>query len=773
VLDSLLNPTALLLLTALLAAPLAGLVGIRRPDLAMPVGITLAAIAFAITVWGGVAGGGTIDLAWAPTWGLRLTFALDGLALLYTLLATGIGAVVLIYASRYIPLHLAHQGRPPADAVRFTAFVLLFMGAMVGLVLAQDLMLIFLFWDLTAIASYFLIGYDRHQESSRAAALMALLVTGISAVLFLIGALILATAYGTFSLPELIVRAEVGPALTIAAALMAIAGLAKSAQVPLHFWLPRAMAAPTPVSAYLHSAAMVAAGVFLLARLYPLIARSELLLDSLVGIGFLSMGVGGVLALAKNELKPLLAYSTIAQYGYVVVMLGLGGTYGLAGAAFYVLAHALAKSALFLTAGAVTEATGEKSLARLGGLWRTMPLLAVGSGAAAAALAALPLTIGFFKDELFFAASLEHGPATVALAVTGAAMTFAYVGRFWGGIFLGAPRAEARPIPSALVAPVVGLGLLTILGGIVVGPAARLAEAAGAVSAGVPTPISPAYHLDARSENLMALAAYGLGGLLLASRPAWQTIATGAARLGERLGPERLYWRTLATLNAISDSIHGIEVRDLRSRVATVLVPGGVLILLGVMTTPFEDAFTVGTMRWDQLPLILVLGLATAAAVATTMPQDHLVLSLTLSSVGFALAVVYAFAGAPDVALVAVLVEPLLALLVIGILTKVPRPLLRRATYRVEAPSYRYRDPILGVVAGLIAFLVVWGVLSKPASLESAAVQQLELAPSAHARDVVTAILADFRGLDTLGEITVLTVALLGLATLLARGRLR
>lgn len=352
-------------------------------------------------------------------------------------------------------------------------------------------------------------------------------------------------------------------------------------------------------------------------------------------------------------------------------------------------------------------------------------------------------------------------------------MTLAYVGRFWAGIFLGPPRAAARPIPGALIAPVVGLGLLTILGGVVVGPAARLAEAAGAVSAGMPTPISPAYHLDARPENLLALASYGLGGLLLASRPAWRAIVAGAAGLGERLGPERLYWRLLATLNAISDSIHGIEVRDLRSRVATVLVPGGVLILLGVLTTPFEDAFMVGVMSWDQLPLILVLGLTTAAALATTVPQDHLVLSLTLSAVGFSLAVVYAFAGAPDVALVAVLVEPLLALLVIGILTKVPRQLLRRATYRVEASSYRYRDPILGVVAGLIAFLVVWGVLSKPASLETAAAQHVALAPAAHARDVVTAILADFRGLDTLGEITVLTVALLGLATLLARGRLR
>ena len=772
-LDSLLDPTALLLLTTLLAAPLVSLVGARNPGRVLPLGVLIAALAFGTAVWGAIVGGGTIDLPWAPTWGLRLTFTLDGLALLYALLATGIGLAVLIYARRYIPLHLAHQGRPQSDAVRFTVFILLFMGAMVGLVMAQDLLLIFLFWDLTAIASYFLIGYDRQEESSRAAALMAFLVTGISAVAFLIGAVILAHAYGTFALPDIIARAEPGPMLTVATALMALAGLAKSAQVPLHFWLPRAMAAPTPVSAYLHSAAMVAAGVFLLARIYPLLVRSDLLLDLLLVIGFLSMGVGGALALAKDELKPLLAYSTVAQYGYVVVMLGLGGTYGLAGAAFYVLAHALAKSALFLTAGAVIEATGETSLARLGGLWRTMPLLAVGSGAAAAALAALPLTIGFFKDELFFAAALEHGPATVALAVTGAAMTLAYVGRFWAGIFLGRPGAQAQTIPYALVMPVVGLGLLTIIGGIVVDPAARLAAAAGAVSQGAPTPISPAYHLDTRPENLLALATYGLGGLLLATRPYWRPAVVGVARLGQRIGPERVYWRGLATLNAVSDAIHWIEVRDLRSRVATVLVPGGVLIVLGVVTTPSRGDFTVGPIGWVNLPLILVLALISAAAVATTVPRDHLVLTLTLSTVGFSLAVVYAFFGAPDVALVAVLIEPLIALLFLGMLAILPRPLLRQATEQRERPSRRYRDLALSVLAAGITLVVVWGVLSKPASLESAATMHIALTPAAHAQDVVTAILADFRGLDTLGEITVVGITLLGLATLLARGRLR
>ena len=216
-----------------------------------------------------------VDLGWAPAWELRFTVALDGLAVLYALLATGIGFAVVVYSSRYIPLHLAHQGRPESDGVRFYFFLLLFMGSMVGLAMAQDLILLFVFWDLTAIASYYLIGYDRQDPDSRASALMALLVTGITAVFLLIGALMLYAAYGTFSLLELSELARPGTVLTVSGLLIAVAGLAKSAQVPLHFWLPRAMAAPTPVSAYLHSAAMVAAGVFLLGRVYRSCRRAS------------------------------------------------------------------------------------------------------------------------------------------------------------------------------------------------------------------------------------------------------------------------------------------------------------------------------------------------------------------------------------------------------------------------------------------------------------------------------------------------------------------
>ena len=336
--------------------------------------VVTAAIAFAAVLGLWRRGGGGFDTAWLPSWDARLAFRLDGLGALYAVLATGVGVAVFAYATAYVPRHLEHEGRPQAEGRRFHALMVLFMVAMVGLSTAQDLLVLFVFWDLTAITSYFLIGFDRQRREARLSALMALLVTGVSAVLLLIGILILRAELGTTSIPELLGRVgQGGPMLTLAGALIAAGALAKSAQAPLHFWLPRAMAAPTPVSAYLHSAAMVAAGVFLLSRLHPLLATSPALLDGLLVVGLVSMAVGGLLALGADHLKRLLAYSTIAQYGYVVTMLGVGGASGAAAACFYVLAHALAKSALFMTSGAVTEATGAKALSESGGLARAPP----------------------------------------------------------------------------------------------------------------------------------------------------------------------------------------------------------------------------------------------------------------------------------------------------------------------------------------------------------------------------------------------------------------
>jgi multicomponent Na+:H+ antiporter subunit A len=738
-----------------------------RPSLPALIAVVAAVAGTAAVLGGHLAGGGSVDLPWAPSWGLRLSFTLDGLGALYGLLACGIGAVVFAYASAYLPLHLAHDARSRREEARFFAWLVLFMVSMVGLATAQDLVLLFVFWDLTAIASWGLIGFDREEASSRRAALMALLVTGISAVLLLVGVLVLRVAYGTTDLPTILERAEPGGTVALAGALIAVAGLAKSAQVPLHFWLPRAMAAPTPVSAYLHSAAMVAAGVFLLSRVHPLLAQTAWLLDALLVVGFASMAIGGLLALGGEELKQVLAHSTISQYGYVVVLLGLGGEYGAVGACFYVIAHAIAKCALFLTAGAVTEATGAKRLSDVGGLLRRMPLLAGGSAVAAAALAALPLTIGFFKDELFFAAALERGTLVAALAVAGAALTFAYIGRFWTRVFLGPLGAAPHALPLRLTAPVALLGALAVVGGVVVGPFAELASAAGTATAGEPVAAEVAYHLDARAENLMALGAWGGGLALLALVPRLGPALAALARAGRKVGPERAYVDGLHGLNALSDRVHDLEVRDLRARVAAVLVPGGLLVVGGLLATPLGGTYVVGAVNDADLPLVLALAVCALAALAVTVVRRHTALVLTLSGVGFALAVTYALYGAPDVALVAVLVETIFALLFLGVFSLLPDDVLLREA-RLEPPrSHRWRDPLVGVASGVVVFLVVWGALSREQPQQGMAERHIALTESAHGYDVVTVILADFRGLDTLVEITVVAVAVLGVSALL------
>jgi multicomponent Na+:H+ antiporter subunit A len=598
---------------------------------------------------------------------------------------------------------------------------------------------------------------------------MALLVTGVSAVAMLIGAVLLYAEHGTFSLPALLERADGGTTTVVASALIAAAALAKSAQVPLHFWLPRAMAAPTPVSAYLHSAAMVAAGVLVLGRVHPLLADSQAVLDGLLVVGGASIVIGGLLALSKDELKQVLAHSTISQYGYVVVLYGIGGARGAGAAALYVLTHAVAKSALFMTAGAVTVATGETRLSHLGGLARALPVVAVASGLAAATLAALPLTLGFFKDELFFAAALDAGPAESVLAVAAAALTFAYTGRFWLGVFTGPRRTQATGIPPLLVAPIAGLAGVALVGGFVAGPFADLAGDAAAVTHGARVELAPAYHLDTRAENLMALGAWAVGGALLLVPAACRPVVRLMAAAGDRAGPRRIYALSLRAINEVSDRVHTAELRDLRTSVAAVLVPTGVLIAIAFAFTPTDGVYDVGEVRLEDLPIVALLVLAVAAAITAARDAGRLRPVLALSVLGFALAAVYAVAGAPDVALVAVVVETVLTLVFVGIYSRLP-PIADRAASRAQR-TLRRRNAVSGAVAGLAAFAAIWAALSRTNLRVSDAGEQIRLTPEAHGTDVVTVILADFRGLDTLVEITVLATAIIGVALLLRRGR--
>lgn len=770
---AIMNP-AMVLLVAAFAAPLVvSVLGAVRHDFVPRAAVVMTALAFLVAIWTCFQDDSLVNVPWAPTWSMNFSLTLDGLARMYALLATGIGFFVVLYASKYIELHLLHDERPMSEQTRFFGFLLLFMASMVGLVMAQDLILLFVFWDLTAIASYFLIGFDRNEEESRSSAQMALLVTGITAIFVLLGALWLFAIHGTFALPDIIASSDGGRNTGIAVGLIVLGALAKSAQVPMHFWLPRAMAAPTPVSAYLHSAAMVAAGVFLIGRVYPLVAQYDWLLDGLVVIGFASMAVGGIIALTRNVLKQILAYSTISQYGYVVAMFGLGGEKGVIGATFYVLAHALVKSALFMTAGTVTEATGKKSLSDVGGLARRMPLLAVGSGMASAGLIALPLTIGFFKDELFFGAAHARGTEFAVLSVLGAALTFTYILRFWKQTFFGKLRTEPREVSGILVWPVVVLGVMTVVGGLWTAPAIWIAEHAASVSAGTTAHIHIAYHLDSRPENVMAVATWMIGTTLYLTRSIWWPAALGVAHLGEFFGPARGYRVVLGGLNQLSDSIHRIEVRDLRSRVATILFPAGALVGLAVILTPNRGSFAVGDIGSDDLPLITMMVASIVSAVVVVLVRDHFRIAIGLSSVGYSLAGVYAFMGAPDVTMVAVVVETVLSIFIMGMLALMPRPILRFETEVRAGKRAVRRDAAMALVAGGVTFFVAWGALSRPSSSTEVIDSQAVLTEAVHGKDIVTVILADFRGFDTMGEVTVIALTLLGVISLLRSGRLR
>lgn len=750
-------------LLTLLAAPLAIAAGSFRAKLAAPVGalVSLAAsVAFALA-WR--AGGGTlVDAAWLPSpLHTRLVFTLDDLSGLYAVLVTGLGALVGMYSRGYLPPHLRERGRPPSEEVRFVALLFAFMASMVALVLANDLLVMFVALDLTALLSFLLIRFDLEEREARQASLTALFVTAGSSPLFVIGALLLWRENGTTSMDGLF--AEGAVASTWAAALIVAGVIAKSAQVPLQFWLPRAMVAPTPVSAFLHSAAMVAGGVIVLQRVRPLLEGAPSILTAMLWIGLASIVVGSVGALLRDELKAVLAASTIAQYGHVMVLLGAGGDDGAAGAPLYVVAHGLAKASLFMTAGVVTELTGRACLSELGGLFRTRKTLAISSLVAALALAGAPLTAGYFKDELFFAAAWHRSPLLGVVATVVVALTVAYALRFWTRIFLGRrpPKLSEGHGSPWLLSPVVVLAAVVVVVGVLPSAVSALAKAAGHVVAGGAIEAHVSYSFSG-APTLSAACAWLLGGALFAVQRRIEGHRTFSERELVRRSPA-IVRRLTQGMRTLSDFGHRVEARDMRDRVGFVLLPSAALIGLAALYTSQSFRVRVGSLALDEVPTALALVVAAIAAIAAASMRHHIAVVLMLSFAGFSLAFVFSATGAPDVALVAVLIETIFTLLFLTVLSRVPQEELRRA--RERASSSTRRHIMLAVLAGAGTLFLTWTILSHPPP-QGPTLEYLRLAHDAHAKDVVTAILADFRGLDTMGEMTVLAIAAMGVLAL-------
>lgn len=744
-----------MLVAFLLILPVAAAVAAEawRPRLA---GRAVAAAAVAMTAVLAVSASAhplALDLGWYPPLGSRFSLAMDPLGTPLALYAAGMAVPVLVYATAYMPAHLAEEGHGLEGVAPFGALLLGFALAMVLLMLAQDLLLIFLALELTAIVSFLLIRFDQDREA-REAARLALVLTGGSSLLFLAGLVIVAAEAGTTDLATLREPAVLEAVPDSARVCLALGVLAKSAQVPLHFWLPRAMAAPTPVSAYLHSAALVAAGVFVLLRIRPLLVDAPWLLDGLLWLGFASIVAGGLFALVADRFKRVLAYSTIAQYGYGLVLVGAGGPEGIGGAAFFIVAHGLGKAALFMTAGAVTQATGEERLSRSGGLMRALPVLGAASLVATATVAGLPLTIGFFKDEVLLKAALEHGPLAAAFATLAVGLTLAYLARFWFGIFGGPARRAERPAPM-LVGPVVALGVVAVLGGVWPAPLAPVFAAAAAHVAGEEQAFHLRYPGGLTPDLALTLAGWAGGALLWLVHGRLGRLWAGLDRLAGIAGPAALTARASAAAAALSDFVHGREVRGARDRLTAVFLVTAAIVLLGLWADGRRP--DVGDFEAADLPLAAALVVAAVAAPVAVLPVGHLAFVLLLSFVGLSLSFAFALAHAPDVALVLALVEAMLTLLFIASLSHMRHEVLIAA--RAEA---RGRGAaVVGALAGLAAAATAWVALSWP-SAQSNTGAYVTLTEEAHGKDVVTVILADFRGLDTAGEITVLVIAITG-----------
>ncbi|MCD7097955.1 monovalent cation/H+ antiporter subunit A [Stenotrophomonas sp. MMGLT7] len=707
--------------------------------------------------------------AWLPQIGLMFTLRLDGLAWMFAGLVLAIGALVVMYARYY----LSERDSMP----RFYAFLLLFMGAMLGMVLSGNLLLLVVFWELTSLSSFLLIGFWTHRRDAREGARMALVITGAGGLALLGGVLLIGRIVGSYDLDAVLAAGEQirASALYPYALMLVLAGIfTKSAQFPFHFWLPHAMAAPTPVSAYLHSATMVKAGVFLLARLHPALAGSELFFYTVTGIGAVTLLIGAWNAIFQQDLKGLLAYSTISHLGLITMLFGLSTPMAVVAGVFHILNHAVFKCSLFMAAGIIDHETGTRDIRRLGGLRRLMPYTSTLAIIASLAMAGIPLLNGFLSKEMFFAVALETPSpepmriATAVAALVAGALAVAYSLRFVYETFFGkGPRELDRTPhepPRWMKIPVEILVLVCVAVG--VAPAWTIA---------------PVLHVAASSILGDAMPEYSLAVWHGFNGPLAMSLVGVAAGVALYLGLRR--WLDLHAVNNVSQG-KGLFDRLLDAAFGfsagfTAKVANGslqrmllmlVLTAMVVAAAPFVGAPAgPGWPAPQPIPLLgwaLWLLMLACALGALFLHRQRLLAVIVLGGTGLAVSLVFVFLSAPDLALTQLLVEMVTLVLMLLAMNYLPK-----SSPPGRSRLRRWRDATVAVVAGAGLAALAYSVMTRPSQTMAGELLSRSL-PEAYGRNVVNVILVDFRGFDTFGEITVFAIAGLIVHALLRRARI-
>lgn len=736
---------------------------LRRTGSVWPAILPLALTALFLSMLAPISQGETLTASypWVESLGVSLTFRIDGLALLFALIISGIGVLVVTYASGYLA--------GDENLNRFYVIVLLFMVAMLGVVTANNLIILFIFWELTSITSYLLIGYNHAKADSRQAALQALLVTGGGGLALLAGLILLGIAGGSLELSALLregdalrAHALYAPALI----LILVGAFTKSAQFPFHFWLPGAMAAPTPVSAYLHSATMVKAGVYLLARLSPALGGTALWQTALIGIGAITMLAGAFVALQHRDLKRILAYSTVSALGTLVFLLGIGTPLAVKGALVFLLAHALYKGALFMVAGAIDHETGTRDITRLGGLSRAMPISALAGALAALSMAGLPPFLGFLGKEIVYDSTLGTSLPILATGVALATniLTVAAAGLAVFKPFFAARPAVAPPSPHEGPWPLwlgpLTLAALSVTLGLLAGPVGdRLITPALSAVLGGPTTAKLALWHGLNLVLLLSVITLVAGAGLYFRRERLALPVTLAAWV-ERFGPAANYERSLRGLLALANA----QTRVLQHgylRYYLLVIVGATALLVGgawLHSAPGIVTPADSTLYIHEALLATVILLATWMVIRAT---SRLAAIAALGVVGFGVSMIYLLFSAPDLAMTQAAVETLTVILFVLVLYRLPRYM------GISKRSSRLRDAAISLAMGGLMTILALVAIGSPTTSRLAGFFAENSFDLAKGRNIVNVILVDFRAIDTLGEITVLAVAALGVYALL------